>query len=151
MSLLLSALDGDVIMDDNWDIKIVVPGIAVNKKNNMLAARGRVIKNKRVKNFEALVRTFAAVAMAEKRLAPFKHPLAIQVTAFYPDRKRRDVQNIPDVLFDAMESVVYENDCQVVDVILSKRLCAKGDERTEIKIWELADDERFPLVQKKYE
>ena len=149
MSLLLSALDGDVIMDNNWDVTIVVPGVAVNKKNNMLAVRGRVIKNKRVKDFEALVQTFAAVAMAGKRLEPFKRPLAIQVTAFYPDRKRRDVQNISDVLFDAMEKVVYENDCQVVDVILSKRLCAKGDERTEIKIWELENDHRFPLVQKK--
>lgn len=149
MSLLTTKLDGDLLMDSNCDVRVVIPGIIPAKKNRMIIAHRRLIKDKSVREAEALVKTCAAVAMSQAGLPIITGPVALEVVAYYPDRKRRDIHNITGSLFDAMQGVVFEDDHQVVDTILSKRLCERGQEHTEVKVWALEEDERFPLKRAK--
>ena len=136
-------------MDNNADIVLTIPGMPVSKKNRMIIAGKRLIKAGPVRDYEALVETIAIVEMSRLGMKPFTGPCAIQITCFWPDRKRRDVHNVFGSICDALQGHCYIDDNQLVSTYAEKRLCVKDNERTEVKIWALEEDDRFPLVQKK--
>jgi len=131
--------------DNNYDLKITVPGIAPSKKNSMIVARGRMITAPAVKQYEALVQTQAILAMCQPSLRPFRGPVAMQITCYYDDCRRRDVQNAPAAICDALNGIVYVDDSQIVNLIADKWLVEKGQARTEICIWDLEWSSRYPL------
>jgi Holliday junction resolvase RusA-like endonuclease len=133
--------------DNNYDLKFTVPGIAPSKKNTMILARGRMIKSADVRCYEALVQTQAILAMCETGLDPFPGPVAVQITCYYDDCRRRDVQNAPAAICDALNDVVYKDDSQIVHMIVEKYLCEKGQARTEICVWDLEWTSRYPLTK----
>lgn len=135
-------------MDNYANVKFTIPGLPVAKKNNMIVARGRLIKDQKVREFEALVKCYAMSAMDDAGLPVIKHPVAMEITSFFSDKRRRDVQNVPAALCDALNEIVYEDDCQICHINMEKWLCEKGDERTEVKIWILPHDDRYPLTKK---
>lgn len=96
------------------------------------------------------VRAGAIEAMAGR--PPVDGGIEVQVVAWYPRPKsktwktkpnhpypktsRPDVDNVGKLVLDALEGVVYRNDAQVCDLILSKRVCAgPSNAKAEQKPW----------------
>jgi Holliday junction resolvase RusA-like endonuclease len=101
-----------------------------SKKNRMFHAKGRVFKPKEIVAFEELVRWTARNAYHEigldhpheGRVEVFiiydpqsnKAKIAVELYDAKPmKRRRKDIQNLPDTILDAMNGSVYADDCQV--------------------------------------
>jgi len=135
-------------MDTNWDIQIRIPGIIPAKKNRMRVGRGRVYKDKSVVEAEALIKTQSQLGMAYAGEEIITGPVAIEVVCYYDDRRRRDSHNVLGSLLDAMEGIVYLNDTQVVDCLVSKRLCEKGNAETFVNVWKLEEKPNYYPLKK---
>jgi Holliday junction resolvase RusA-like endonuclease len=96
-------------------------------------------------------------AMSKDGRKMFTGPLRMEVHAWYqwPISKRRvlkprgeawreekpDADNLGKLICDALEGVLYENDSQVADLRVCKRLAAQGEPaRTEVSIWRLENE-----------
>lgn len=55
-------------------------------------------------------------AMNQYRGDPLEGELWMVFRAWMPDRRRRDVLNLPKVVLDGLEGIVYEDDVQVGEV-----------------------------------
>ena len=130
----------------NADIVLTIPGMPVSKKNSMMVAGKRLIKLKKVKDYEALIETIAAVEMARLGRKPIDGPCSIQITCFWPTCHRRDVHNVFGSICDALQGHCYLDDNQLVDVSAEKFLCVGEQPRTVVLIWELEADEAYPLT-----
>lgn len=93
----------------------------------MVAARGRVFKPKEVVEFEEMVSWLARSAFAPNK----PHQGRVEVHIVYDHlenqakvtvelhdeakvkRRRKDIQNLPDTILDAMNGVIYLDDAQV--------------------------------------
>ena len=63
------------------------------------------------------------IAEYDWTLTPFriwKTPLAVELDFYLPDKHRRDLDNLSKAVLDAMNGIVYKDDCQVVDLHLRK-------------------------------
>ena len=60
--------------------------------------------------------------LAALRIRPLVGDLAVEVEAFPPDRRRRDIDNIQKALLDALEhGGAYADDSQIVRLTIEKR------------------------------
>jgi Holliday junction resolvase RusA-like endonuclease len=77
--------------------------------------------------------------LATQSLQPISGPLAVEVDAYPPDRRRRDLDNITKALLDAMQhGGVYLDDSQIVRLALEK--CSPvTDGKTIVRIHEIQD------------
>lgn len=130
----------------NATVVLTIPGIPASKKNSMIVVGKRLIKDKSVRNYEALVETIAAVEMSRLGLEPLKGPCAIEITCFFPTCHRRDVHNVFGSICDALQEHVYLDDHQLVTVKAEKYFCPDEHPRTVVQVWELEDDAAYPLV-----
>ena len=75
--------------------------------------------------------------LAARRIEPLLGPLAVEVDVFPPDNRRRDIDNLPKALLDALEhGGAYADDSQIVKLTIEKRDAVTGG-RTLVKIREL--------------
>ena len=56
---------------------------------------------------------------------PLLGELAVSMTFHLPDRRRRDLDNLSKGVLDAMNGIVFDDDQQVVDLHVYKRLSKK--------------------------
>lgn len=80
----------------------------------------------------AAARALAWEAKSQMRGQPRKGPLAVEVYLFFPDNRKRDLDNIKGLL-DAMSGVLWEDDSQIVDLHIRKYV-DKVNPRVEIII-----------------
>lgn len=62
---------------------------------------------------------------------PMKDLWSISITYYFADKRRRDAHNCDKLIFDALEGVIYDNDCQLVKW---KGLKKHGEPRVEITL-----------------
>lgn len=65
---------------------------------------------------------------------PFTCKLSMDVKLFFPDNRRRDVDNYNKVLLDAFTGVIYEDDSQLYHLGVDKVLGCKEKSGIEIVI-----------------
>lgn len=70
---------------------------------------------------------------------PTEARLRVDITAYLPDKRRRDKDNISKSIYDAMNGIAYVDDDQITDGETLKRY-DKENPRAEITIVELMDD-----------
>ncbi len=59
--------------------------------------------------------------LAATGVEPLDGPLEVDIKVFPPDRRRRDLDNVPKALLDALEhGGAYQNDSQIVKLTLEK-------------------------------
>lgn len=80
----------------------------------------------------AAAKALAWEAKAQMRGEPLKNDLAVQIFLFFPDNRKRDLDNIKGLL-DAMTGVLWLDDSQIVDLHIRKYVC-KENPRVEIVI-----------------
>ena len=60
--------------------------------------------------------------------------IAVTLLAFEPDRRRRDADNYPKLLLDAMSTIMYNDDSQIVELTIIKKGLDKENPRVEVEI-----------------
>lgn len=77
-------------------------------------------------------------ARSQFRGDPLQGPLAVTLDLYWPDRRKHDVDNVK-ALLDALNSVVWEDDGQIVDLHIRKHF-DKADPRVELEIILVGDN-----------
>jgi crossover junction endodeoxyribonuclease RusA len=116
-------------------IEFVVPGRPVPKARPRLGVRGRkafIYTPPATREYEKLVGWVARCAGCK----PLNGPLAVKLHLFIRGRSG-DVDNYCKSILDGLNGVAYEDDDQVVELLVRKhRVKAAADERVEIEIRE---------------
>lgn len=134
-------------------IAFVIPGVPVGKGRPKFARRGNFVTAytpEKTASYENLVKMAAAEAMAGRDIlsgavsvgihlfvtppaswSQKKQNQAIAGQGIYPTSKP-DVDNVIKGIFDAMNEIVWKDDKQVVDVVVSKRYCTSARAVVEV-------------------
>lgn len=65
--------------------------------------------------------------LAAGAVRPLAGPLAIEITVYPPDRRRRDIDNVQKSLLDALQhGGAYHDDSQIVRLEIEKREPVRG-------------------------
>lgn len=114
-------------------IEIEIPTKILSKKNKMKVFRNRIYKSKEIKDFEKMVAGVALVEMNKSNLLPTTSPIRLNLDVWLGDNRKRDLQNFFDTICDALQSVVYVDDSQIVE-LSAKKYIIPGVWKFKIKI-----------------
>lgn len=136
-------------------VYFVVYGTPIGKGRPRATSRGgfvRMYTDAKTLGFEAAVADEARTAM--KGWEPFDTPMQLQLSAYYPipkswSKKKRqlamdgdihpqvkpDLDNVMKAVLDALNSVVYADDSQVINMVATKRY--SSDPRVEVYVHEV--------------
>ena len=97
------------------------------KKNSMVLTskngKPRMIKDQKVKNFEEYLAWIATGEMKRNGFTkPFEKPVKLHLEVVFGDNYRRDLQNCFGSVCDALNGIVYADDCQIVSLSATKRV-----------------------------
>lgn len=76
------------------------------------------------KAWAASVKSAAYLAMGQRE--PYEREVDIAIEFYLPDRRKRDLDNLSKNVLDAMNGIVYMDDRQVVNLLLSKYIDANS-------------------------
>jgi len=97
-----------------------------SKKNQMIICGKRLVKDTSVRLFEASLRGEAIKVMTAAGLQPTDKPVKLHLDVTFGDRRRRDVQNCFGSVCDALNDIVYNDDCQI-ELLSAKKTYKKGE------------------------
>lgn len=121
-------------MGVRYVIKLTIPGRPVPKDRPRLGLRGRkayVYTPAKTKEYEKLVGWVAKCNGCK----PAGEPVAVVLDIYV--RRRMDVDNVAKSILDGLTGVAYEDDDQVVELVVRKhKVKRKEEERVEIEIKE---------------
>ena len=100
-------------------IEFFVSGTPIPKQSYR-AVKGGGYLYPRVVAWEQQVSLFARQAMAGR--PPMTGDLAMTIQFVFPDHRRRDIDNSAKLVLDGCNGIVFEDDSQVVDLHLTKRV-----------------------------
>tara|TARA_R100000664_G_C2750524_1_gene137851 strand:+ start:1508 stop:1882 length:375 start_codon:yes stop_codon:yes gene_type:complete len=86
------------------------------KKNLMRVKANRVYKPKEVKDFETWLAWKAAAAMKEQGWRKTDQNVSLGLYITFGDKRKRDLQNCFASVCDALNNIVYVDDCQIVSL-----------------------------------
>lgn len=122
-------------------LEFLIPSPIVGKGRPRLCRRsGRVFTPKRTREYEKRAKAIAAQAMQEASLEPLQGPVGVRLVIAYPTPSRRrkeqgkycasgppkyaDADNTCKAVLDSLNKVIYDDDCQVVALTVTKRFNA---------------------------
>jgi len=118
-------------------IKLTIPGRPVPKARPRLGVRGRkafVYTPPATKEYEKLVGWVAKATGCR----PVKMPVAVVLDVYI--KRKLDADNIAKSILDGLNGIVYEDDDQVVELLVRKhKVQRKEEERVEIEIREFGE------------
>jgi crossover junction endodeoxyribonuclease RusA len=94
------------------ELKIVIPGNppSINHVYRNVAINRRITTPDGQKWCLNVQMIAAHAIAAQRRKQTVEEKLVAEVTIFWPSRRKRDVENVGKLLWDALEGVVYDND-----------------------------------------
>ena len=118
-------------------IKLTIPGRPVPKARPRLGVHGRkayVYTPPQTKEYEKLVGWVAKSAGCR----PVEGPVSVALSVYV--KGRLDADNIAKSILDGLTGVAYEDDDQVVELLVKKhKVKRKAEERVEIEIREFGE------------
>lgn len=118
---------------------IVIPGKPQPKERPRFnRATGKVYTPKATKVYEQKV---VAEALAA-RCPLHRGHLAVSIALFWPDKRRRDVDNGVKAILDGLNGRAWRDDAQIVQLLVTKRY-DKENPRAEVVIEEVGADELY--------
>lgn len=99
-------------------VKIVIPLRAVTKTNSYLISGGRMRRPERHKHFETTCRLYALKQYSGR---PMTGELLVRINFSFNNNKMPDLWNLPKSVGDALNGVVWKDDRQVMETVMSKR------------------------------
>lgn len=107
-------------------IHIEGTGKIPSKKNQMIICGKRLVKDNSVRMFEAALRGQAIAVMTAAGLQPTDKPVKLHLDVTFGDKRRRDVQNCFGSVCDALNDIVYNDDCQI-QILSAKKNYIRGE------------------------
>jgi len=101
-------------------IKIHNYGKIPAKKNRMRIYKQRMIKDKTVRTFEAMLKQRAIEIMTLIGHPVIEGPVKLHLDVTFGDRRRRDLQNLFGSVCDSLNGIVYNDDHQIQKLSGSK-------------------------------
>lgn len=115
-------------------ISFTIPGRPVPKGRPRLGVRGRkafIYTPPKTREYEQLVGWTAKCSGCR----PIKGPVSVTLDVFC--RRKLDVDNIAKSVLDGLNGITYEDDSQVIELLVRKhKVKSKAEERVEIEIRE---------------
>lgn len=111
-------------------ITFTVPGKTVSKSNAYRICGKRLRKTKECKDWEAAIRKVAASAHSGE---PHEGTVYLKISLYFPDKRRRDIDNPLKSILDAMNGVIYKDDSQVFRIFVEKDI-DRDDPRIEVTV-----------------
>lgn len=99
-------------------IEFVIPGCPVPKQRPRRARNGAWYTPARTKKYEAAV----AMIAANLNVRPATGPIRMMVDIYWPDRRRRDLDNAAKSIADALNGITYVDDSQIKELTLRAHL-----------------------------
>lgn len=97
-------------------IEFVVSGPPVPKARARVVRGGRAYTPERSSAYEKHVRMAGFVAMRQLRLVPFTCEVKLSLAVYWPDKRRRDLDNIAKSVSDALNGIAWKDDSQVTEL-----------------------------------
>jgi len=123
-----------------FDVSFIIEGDPVAKGRPKFARRGKFVSvytPKKTKTYEDKVAEVARIAMGDQE--PLETPVTVSIMIYFPvpasySKKRReaclnqtemhlkrpDMDNVYKAITDAMNGIVYQDDCQIVSMHVDK-------------------------------
>lgn len=131
-------------------LSIEIPFEPVAQSRPRFSKRGIVYECERVKKFKETVKWYVKSKFRAKPIED--SPIGIDLTFYIKPAngkgvvKKPDLDNLIKSILDALEGVIYENDCQIVKLTAAK-LPSFGQEKISMKIYFIEGDVAY-LPQK---
>ena len=111
-------------------VTFVVPGPPQPKQRARRGPNGRWYTPRATAAYEAAVGWAAREAGIRH---PCTGPVRLGVNLWFPDRRRRDVDNVAKSVLDALNGVAWNDDSQVAELIVARDL-DRDEPRAEITV-----------------
>lgn len=109
-------------------ITLTIPNVSTNRLYTNNRYTGKRILTAEAR---ATKQAWAREAKTQYMKDPVKDPCECEVTLYFPDKKRRDVDNIK-ALLDAMTGVLWEDD-SLIDLLIIRKYVDKENARIELR------------------
>jgi Holliday junction resolvase RusA-like endonuclease len=103
-----------------WKIEFWVDGKPVPKQSFRAKYGRKGYTPQRVKDWQKLISENAMIAMQGREM--FSGLIGVSMKFNLHDKRHRDLDNLSKCVLDGLEGVVFENDNQVVELLLTKQL-----------------------------
>lgn len=102
-------------------LEYVIPGPPQPKERARRGAHGRWYTPERTRRYEAHARSCATVArMALGTPWPMDAWYRVELWVRFPDRRRRDVDNVAKAVLDSANGVLWDDDLQVSELVVRR-------------------------------
>jgi len=118
-------------------IRFTVDGHTISKSNSYRIAGSRMYKTKMCAQWERVVSGIASMA-PDCPQEPSSGSIYIEARFYFQDGRRRDIDGPLKSLLDAMNGVIYNDDSQIVKLVVEKFI-DRQNPRTEVEIIILED------------
>lgn len=112
-------------------INFIVYGNTVSKSNSYRIAGNRLYKTQAVKDWELLIKQSASVTKPQNWMHTQSYNVSVKI--FWPNKRRKDIDNISKSLLDSMAGILYEDDSQVQELHLYRGF-DKQNPRIEVSV-----------------
>lgn len=115
-------------------LAFVIPGPPQPKERPRVGKRGHVYTPRRTSSYEgkARVNALAAVASCRWRREPGSR-YAVDLAVYFPDARRRDLDNVAKAVLDACDGVAFADDAEV-DELHVVRAVDRERPRVEVSV-----------------
>ena len=104
----------------NDEVVIIVRGNPLPKQSFVYTSNGGGYTKKSIKEWQETVGWKAQQEMINRQI--FECPVEVNITFWRKDNVRTDVDNLSKNVLDSLKGIVFSDDCQVVQLHLSKRV-----------------------------
>lgn len=109
---------------DKKEINLILPWPPSVNQIWSTTRKGNWYSSKVAKDFKEMVSYYVTVKRARNAFVGAV-PLNFEMLAYPPDNRRRDLDNLAKVVFDALQGAsVFENDCQIKKMYME--MCGKS-------------------------
>ena len=120
----------------NLDVTFVVPGPVVPWQRAASVGARRFTPAKQ-RAYQASVKMHALAARPRGPWLPSKHArYRVDVEAYLPDERRRDLDNVAKTILDALNGVLYLDDSQITTLLVATHVDRERP-RVEVRVVEL--------------
>ena len=103
-------------------VRFIYKNEPLTKSNQTFVGRGIVYIPKKYKDYEAGLKKAAKAAMKAAKKKADKQLVVMEVWYYVGSKRRKDLPNLPKTTTDALNEVLYEDDFQIHDMIIHRRL-----------------------------
>jgi Holliday junction resolvase RusA-like endonuclease len=126
------------LQDTQPMIEFVYRNEPLTKSNNTFFARGHAYIPKKQKEYQNGLAEAAREAIRKVKKEKTNDLVVLEVWYYVGTKRIKDLPNLPKTTTDALNKILYEDDFQIHDMIVHRRIDRK-DPRVEVALWKVKD------------